>query len=425
MVATIKPYEIDPGIPITGEEGTPAPSVGDAVHFEMSDGKYYLANPLTRRNIIGMMDGDGNVIRFGPCGGLSGLTANAMYYLKWPTLSLGVETGVTTGDHFNVRKDVVDEFSHAQSFPGQSGKIIALVALPMYKYGTPSGFNGVHLALKEAGTGSKSTLARSETIPLADIPESWTSAAENHTHYRFFDPYPLDGAKQYMIGLCTDTNSVDPSYFLRVLGQASGNGYANGQRYYSSGAQYGIPEEWESWYNPADGSDLNMQIWWFDVDGLTPNISIAHPFEHADADVTCYHPIIKLGRASSTTVLDLNIERMETISFLESQTMDYLSAITNQFVYQPWGAVNTYGCERLLLLYKAHIDNTNHTSLIKPCWNFKVTGIGDSVNKRWANQRRFRTSIIHTVNGRGQLGFGFKQDNNYNTWVKGISLLGG
>jgi len=431
MVATITPYEIDPGIPITGEEGTPAPSVGDAVHFEPSDGKYYLANPLTRRNIIGVIDGDGNVIRFGPCGGLSGLTANSMYYLKWPTLSLGVSTGTTYGDFFNVRKDLVDEFSQAQTFPGQSGKVIAIVALPMHKYYSPDGFTGVYLTLKEAGTGYKPTLARSEMISLSDIPASWEDLDNNLTYFRFFDPYPLDGAKQYMICVCTENNNVNASLFLRIRGQATGDGYADGKRYYSSGETYGMPEEWESWSDPADGSDLYMKIWWFDVDSLTPNISIAHPFEHTDADVTCYRPIIKLGRASSTTGLDLNIERMQTISFNEewSYELIYGSAISDEWVYQHLSTVTTYGCERLLLLYKATVSNPAHPSLIQPCWNSKPTipnvNPWDSVDKKWQNQRPFRSSFMHSANGRGQLGFGFQQDNGYTTTIKGISLLGG
>jgi hypothetical protein len=409
-------------------EGTPAAGIGDAVHFETSDGKYYLANPLTRRNIVGLKDGDGNVIRLGPCGGLAGLTANAMYYLKWPTLDLGVDTNVTYAGSFDVRQDLVDEFSQAQSFPGQVGKVIAVVALPMYIYGTGPTCTGVYLTLKKAGAGFNATLARSETIPIADIPNTWVDIKNNLTYFRFFDPYPLEAATQYMICVCTDSNIVDPANYIRVRGRASGNGYAGGGRYYSTGEAYGIPEEWEFWVDPADGSDLYMQIWWFDVDALTPNITIAHPFEHVDADVTCYHPIIKLGRASSTTELDLNIERMQTISFYEDwiNELVYTSATSVEMIYNHLSTITTYGVERLLLLYRAKTGSLTHTPIIKPCWNFNSTVFAwDSVTTYYQNQRPFRSSFIFSVNGRGQLGFGFNQDAGYTTTIKGISILGG
>lgn len=376
-------------IPAIGDyvEGSPAALVGDAVHYEPSDNKYYRANPFTRPNVVGVKDGFGKIVVSGPAARVPGLSAGGDYYLKCPAVS---EYDLYTGSSMAVYATLdATTTMHAQGFQvSASGRVV--VAAKLWITANYVCWRKYTLSIEirpDNGSGNPhatTVLARSEEVYDADVQQNSVTGSKAVV-FRFFEYAELSSGTQYHLvlrftGQRVPMTSSLPAMNFRVWGGSLFNG--GGQwKTYTAGT-------WS-----ADASnDMAMALYLADVSSTSStNITTTHPFSTADyAPVMAMLPVLMVGRASSASELFVTVDRRWP-DVLFQNTVDVFSGESKHAI----GLVPTLSVERLIVLFHFW-SSSQGDSTVATVYLDDVAGSDITENADAAPYQRMFRSLVFT-----------------------------
>jgi hypothetical protein len=324
----------------------PVPAIGDAVHLDVANMVFQKATACYRNNVVGILDADGRIISSGLAMGLTGLTPKADYFLKAFNDPFGFEQfgalGSLPTNWAPIRTTAI--FEQAQSFKMAAGRAAFWSVSYLKTIGSPT----YDLFFQIRASDKTTVLAESEHFPASDI---GTPVSYRVVLTRWFDLYRSDDgdAVLYLV-LCADTSELDDYNYVEWGYYTTGDevGYADGDRWSSDGT---------NWTEYSD-DDLSFYINLTNLDVVDPvsgiypvNISSTHPFETDEAPYTVHHPMIKVGRAITETILDVSIKRISPKILIDDPTT-VISESGSDFKIHPYGWFSGMDIEKALLLYK-------------------------------------------------------------------------
>lgn len=291
-------------------KGVPAPKIGDAVHLDTTTGLVYRADSFVRTNVIGVLGGNGAVIKNGErATNIPGLSPNTIYYLKPGQRDRVFNADTTTGDA-NIRYDSA-AYSQSQGFKIPSNGYPLYVGFFLKKVVGTSLTSKIYIQIRnDDGTGKPGAtiLATSQTVLASDL----STATPNLCLFYFFNPVTLTANTQYHFCIQTDSEMVSTSNYITC--RYTADAYADGQRCYGSSA--------DSW--TADGTtDLYFDFYYVDLDDTTgSNLISTHPIDDADlGESLSYLAIYEVGKTTlDGKALDVNAIRKPGYSFLMDNT---------------------------------------------------------------------------------------------------------
>ena len=185
-------------------------NIGEAVHRDKDTNTLYRADCYLRNNVIGVIDGRGNLVTSGVARNVGNLTEGSNYYLYTTSTTKSVTgSGTTT---YPIRYDA-STYSQSQSFTNMGGRALLGVTGYFTVTGSPNYNLYFELRSNNAVSGTPdAVLTRSEYIHPDNV-----KTAENLT-LLFNPPILIPDGLTYHLCLQADTTSTSTTDYVSIGG---------------------------------------------------------------------------------------------------------------------------------------------------------------------------------------------------------------